>query len=498
MSVKNLIFADSYDSEIYRIVSDNPEITYATLAKQVGKSVTFVRSRVFDMGLRSATTHVETRSRIVEYKKAHPFVTNFEIAQHVGCSNPTVSKALEKAGLKRKREEVDRNFIAKKLQENPNITSREIAKELGCSKYSVVCEKRKLQKKTTDKIFYPSRPVSWEEISSLLDKQPDITVTALARELQTSISSIRKILWRHGIKTSTKNKIDKERLVEELRKNPDISYVELGKMFGCSKQAVYELCSRMGLARERHQISGIPESEMLSCIKNNPDKTYNEIAKILNVNACVIRRCALKAGISRAANVRKKIKQLLNYAKKQPGLMICEYADKFGLSDCCVSDLLAKHGLREKLVSHIDKKGLIKAIKKDPDRSRASLANEFHCSESTVSKVRAQFKYPKKTKTKKTTYPRIQWVEIEKALDENPTISVVSLSERFGIAVSTVSRFLRKNNRKRGHLKKVSDKDVQALVDKGIPVKEIASVFGVCVNTIRNAMERIERADAHS
>ena len=488
----------SYDSQIRSIISDNPEITYSSLAKQVGKSITFVRSRVFDMGLRSATTHAETKSRIVEYKKAHPFVTNFEIAQHVGCSNLTVSKALEKAGLKRKREEVDRNFIAKKLQENPNITSREIAKELGCSKYSVIYEKRRLQKKPSNKVFYPSRPISWEEVSSLLDKQPDITVTAIARELQTSISSIRKILWQHGIKTSTKNKIDKERLVEELRKNPDISYVELGKMFGCSKQAVYELCSRMGLARERHQISGIPESEMLSCIQNNPDKTYNEIAEILNVNECVIRRCALKAGISRAANTREKIKQLLDYAKENPNLMICEYADKFGLSDCFVSDLLAKHGLREKIVSHIDKKGLIKAIKKEPDRSRASLANEFHCSESTVSKVRKQLKYPKKTKTKKTTYPRIQWGEIEKALDENPTISVVALAENFGIAVSTVSRFLRKNNRKRGHLKKVSDEDVQALLDKGTPVKEIASAFGVCVNTIRNSIERMERNGVHS
>ncbi len=146
----------------------------------------------------------------------------------------------------------------------------------------------------------------------------------------------------------------------------------------------------------------------------------------------------------------------------------------------------------------IDKKGLIKAIKKEPDRSRASLANEFHCSEATVSKVREQLKYPKKAKAKKTKYPRVQWHEIEKALEENPMISVVALAEKFGIAVSTVSRFLRKNNRKRGHLKKVSDKDVQALVDKGIPAKEIASVFGVCVNTIRNAMERIERADAHS
>ena len=480
----------AYDDEILRIISENPSATYAEIASEINKSASYVHSRLIALGLRSAGRGKTKRERILEYAKSHPSATNLAIAQSVGCTSITVARTLIVAGLRQPRGRIDDEVLLQKLEENPNVSNRELADFFGCTPSSVSFAKRRAKGMTSPKKSFPARSVKWEEISPLIDGKPDVSATELARALQTSVSVVWRLLHEHGIETSPKRKIDREELVRILNENPDTSYTALAKRFGCSKQAVQDYCRRIGIARPRHILSNVPAEDILAYVSEHPDKSYSEIGRILGVSTSAVRSCAIRAGINRNEFFEKKKAGFLDYARAHPNTRLSDLADLFGFSVGFVSNLLVKNGIREKNTFHVDTEAVIATIKDNLKRTRASLAEEFHCSAATISRIKSIMRGTLAQRPTKARDTRVAWEEIEALLLEDPDMSVVDISKRLNASSSTIFRLLRKHGKLRGHKKKVSFDDVQKLLAEGKDVYKIAVELGVCPTTVRNAIAR--------
>ena len=283
-----------------------------------------------------------------------------------------------------------------------------------------------------------------------------------------------------------------EAIKKLLKKDPNMSYGKIANHFGVSRQAISQRMQKAKLRAKKPKILyNIDKDEIAKWIINNPDKSYVEGAKVFGCSDTAFAHMARNLGFKRVQNIRINKEKIIEIYKENPDLKMTQIAEKAGCAPMAVSNVLEEAGLREKIKQKIQDKEFKKYLKKHPKATAKEMAEVFGVTEYAIAKAKHRILYgpDKSTRNKDSkTKERADEKEILRLRDENPDWTVRQIAETAGFCLGSIGRILRKYKRQRGH-KRMFDRDKMiAEFRKGKTMRELASKFGVSVNGIRAAL----------
>ncbi|MCY8636639.1 HTH domain-containing protein [Bacillus sp. S17B2] len=193
--------------------------------------------------------------------------------------------------------------IKKKLEDNPDITVSMIAEELDVFPAQVYHQiqlhgmdySERKHTKINDRVV--------ENLKTLVSKHPDWTVSKLSKELDVSATSVWHIIKDNNIEYTPKvikNKVDVEKLKEEIKRNPQWSVNQLAEKLGVSENTIRRKIEKYNIEYTPKVIKNKVDVEKLKEeIKNNPKWTVKQLAEKFGVAENTIRRNIEKHNIVR-------------------------------------------------------------------------------------------------------------------------------------------------------------------------------------------------------
>lgn len=144
---------------------------------------------------------------------------------------------------------------------------------------------------------------------------------------------------------------DQLKQIEELYKSPDISQVDIARMFGVSKDTMRRIANQNGMVKTRQSVW---TTEKLNWLQNNYNKSYKELVEYLCFDDETIRLKINELGIVRETNHKpykldmtdeEFISDLKNPKLTAPDI-VEKYKDKYGIGESRIHQLRKKEGIK--------------------------------------------------------------------------------------------------------------------------------------------------------
>ncbi|RHL12359.1 HTH domain-containing protein [Bacillus licheniformis] len=284
--------------------------------------------------------------------------------------------------------------IKKKLEDNPDITVSMIAEELDVFPAQVYHQiqlhgmdySERKHTKINDRVV--------ENLKTLVSKHPDWTVSQLSKELDVSATSVWHIIKDNNIEYTPKvikNKVDVEKLKEEIKSNPQWSVKQLAEKLGVSENTIRRKIEKYNIEYTPKVIKNKVDVEKLKEeIKSNPQWSVKQLAEKLGVSENTIRRKIEKYNIEYTPKVIKNkvdVEKLKEEIKNNPQWSVKQLAEKLGVSENTIRRKIEKYNIEytpKVIKNKVDVEKLKEEIKNNPKWTVKQLAEKFGVAENTI------------------------------------------------------------------------------------------------------------------
>lgn len=199
-----------------------------------------------------------------------------------------------------------------------------------------------------------------------------------------------------------------------LLQNTNGSYTEIGEILDTQKEKVERVARKEGIdgvsrmRRRRQERMEQNKERVLEGILNNPQMTYKEIGELLKLHKMTVTKIAWTKNIKRGSGKRsypKKLttrdKKILATAQQNPNLTHEEIGQLFNLSKSQVIRVLHRQGFCRSKALKVRNQKILNVIRKRPELSYRRIGKMFNFSHTTIKNIALQEGIARKAKTKK-------------------------------------------------------------------------------------------------
>jgi DeoR/GlpR family transcriptional regulator of sugar metabolism len=353
----NTKFTDEF---LISLVSKNPKLTMVELArlagvsystistriKQInstGKKVKYVRKKYKPDGFGASNPKL-TDEYIINLVNENPSFNLYELAKLANVSHGTILNKINQINesgkivnyIKKNRLLFTNEFLIDLINENPDLNLENLGKLADSSSSAVKYRLRKINSNGKILIYTSKKPGSKskftnEYLTEMVDENPNLNMTELAKLANVSVSTISKRIKQANSsgevvgyisKTSQKDKLRQEKrlkftnefLIELIKENPSLNMTELAKLANVSVSTISRRIDQVNSNEGVDHSGKIPPKDklrqgkklkftnefLIELINENPSLNMTELAKLANVSVSTISKRIKKVNSKQA------------------------------------------------------------------------------------------------------------------------------------------------------------------------------------------------------
>ena len=132
--------------------------------------------------------------------------------------------------------------------------------------------------------------VTLEEVRNFIDRNPDLNMRQIAKELSISTTSIRARIWRYNIPYKSKGKgsvtIPVQALTQYIEQNPSHGIYRIAKKFNAPRSTLQAYILRHNIPYKPKELikQKTTKQDVINCISVYPEESMNKIAERLGIS----------------------------------------------------------------------------------------------------------------------------------------------------------------------------------------------------------------------
>ncbi len=250
------------------------------------------------------------------------------------------------------------------------------------------------------------KKIDEKTLRQMVEKNPDITEGALAKHFGATRQAVSQRLHRLKIRTTripvVRYNLDDEEVRDWFEKNPQESYQEGSKRFKCSATALAYKAKRLGFDKD----SSVDKKRIEEVYKKNPEIQMTELAEAAGCSPGSASKVLAAAGLREKRKQRIDKKELAKLIKITPKLKNKELAEHFGTTVFAISkakEALKKGPNKNKKTRgcghRADDDSIAKIIQENPDSTLVNISKLTGFCLGTIGRIARKYKLQKGHKT---------------------------------------------------------------------------------------------------
>ncbi|KXN68126.1 hypothetical protein CONCODRAFT_79900 [Conidiobolus coronatus NRRL 28638] len=416
------------DETLIDLIRKNPDLNMTELGELAGTTASVISIRLKEINRDGERVKYKSKrvgrqklfsdEFLINLANENPSASITELSSLAGVSFQVVSRRIKqinnfeerikcKSKKTGKQPKFTDEFLTKLVNENPGITMQKLGELAGVSTSTIWCRLNKIKSKGENIKYYrkkcknstsennqkPKTKVTNQRIIDLINENPELNMSELARLADTSISTISrriKIIKNSGqvldygvkkyLKVGTKAKqVGRPRkftdafLIRLINENPDLNMNELAKLANVNVNTIFNRIKKINCEDikvkyiSKNDVSKFSDELIINSVNDNPDLNLEELSKLIGTSPRTIsRRLKQINSNGKVINYVKKkplpktrVKLteefLINLVNENPGLTMAELAKLANVSTGTISNHIRKINSKGAKVNYIYK-----------------------------------------------------------------------------------------------------------------------------------------------
>jgi transcriptional antiterminator len=381
-------------------------------------------------------------------------------------------------------QKIDINKLKQMIAQNPTMTLDDVVQTFNCTKYIARVVSKKYDINLKRKFHY--NKIDIDKLRQIVDENPNMTLVEIAKIFDCSKDAIVASIKKHSIKRKPliNKKIDVDKLNQILTENPNMTLKQIASVFNCSKHAV-------SIAIRKHNITRINTLQTIlldgqklkQIIAENKDVNLSDIAKLFGCSKQSVLYSLKIHGIPKIFNLKSKVdseilKQLID---ENPKMSLTALSKHFGCSRYIIRSMIKNHNITRTPLTNkkIDVDELEQFMVENPSMALKDIAKTFNCSKDTILINIKKYGMARKINPR---HCKINREKLKQIVTDNPSIRLQEIAKIFSCSNYAVYSYMKRNGitkkRKYRYNKIDSEKLKQVIAENpNMTLKQIANIF---------------------